>query len=155
MTLKSLSAAMQARRLQLTANIEPDLIRNLEPGLADRAFFALIENAVKYADEGGRVVVTLHTEASTKSMRRMSGADAADSATDPIVFTVENSGPGIASDDLPHIFERFYRADSARRGDGSSFGLGLSIVKETVTRLGGEIDAQSTPGERTRFTIRI
>jgi signal transduction histidine kinase len=131
------------------------MIRSLEPGLADKAFFALIENAVKYADEGGRVAVTLRTAEGARDGGDMSDAVRTDSAGDTVIFTVENSGPGIAQADLPHVFERFYRADSARRGDSSSFGLGLSIAREAILRLDGQIDAESVPGEYTRFSVRM
>jgi signal transduction histidine kinase len=141
--LQSLSAVMKARRLQVTENIEPDLIRTLESGLADRVFFALLENAAEYADEGGRVEVTLR---STGGLEGSKGG---------VLFAVENSGPGIATEDLPHVFERFYRADSARYGDGHSFGLGLSIAQEAAQRLGGKISVQSGTDELTRFTVRF
>jgi signal transduction histidine kinase len=139
-TLQSLRAVMEARRLQVTADIEPDLTRALELGLADKVFFALLENAAEYADEGGRVEVALRSTEGPKG---------------GVLFVVENSGPSIAETDLPHIFERFYRADSTRHGDGHSFGLGLSIAQEAVRRLGGEISVQSNAGEPTRFIVRF
>jgi signal transduction histidine kinase len=138
--LQSLRAAMDARRLQVAADIEPGLTRVLEPGLADKVFFALLENAAQYADEGGKVEVVLH------SMEGPKGG---------VLFVVENSGPGIAAADLPHVFERFYRVDRARYGDDHSFGLGLSIAQEAVRRLGGEISVQSGTDEPTRFTVRF
>jgi signal transduction histidine kinase len=135
--LQSLNAGIRARRLQVTVDIESDLIRVLEPGLVDKVLFALIENAVKYTDEGGWIEVVIRSSESA------------------VVLTVKNSGPGIAPNDLPHIFERFYRADRARFGDDNSFGLGLSIAKEAVRRLGGEINAQSSPGEFTQFSVKF
>jgi signal transduction histidine kinase len=144
---------MTSRRLQVTENIESGLTRVLEPGLADKVFFALLENAAEYADEGGRVEVTLR---STEESKESKGSKGLEGGT---LFVVENSGPGIAEADLPHIFERFYRADSARQGDGHSFGLGLSIAQEAARRLGGEISVQSSAGtdngELTRFTVRL
>jgi signal transduction histidine kinase len=135
--LRALETTMKARRLQVTVDIEPGLTRVLEPGLADKVFYALVENAAEYTDEGGEVEMSLRSEEGVA------------------VFTVKNSGPGIAAEDLPHIFERFYRADRVRRGDGKSFGLGLSIAQEVARRLGGEIDVQSSVGESTRFTVRL
>ena len=72
---------------------------------------------------------------------------------DGAVVEVADHGPGIAPDDLPHLFERFYKADPARAGQGS--GLGLAIAQENARLLGGKIEAWSEPGEGTRFTFRL
>jgi two-component system sensor histidine kinase MtrB len=66
---------------------------------------------------------------------------------------VEDHGPGIAPEHLPHLFERFYKADPARSGRGS--GLGLAIAQENARLLGGQIDVESEPGRGTRFTLRL
>ncbi len=72
---------------------------------------------------------------------------------DGAVVEVADQGPGIAPDDLPHLFERFYKADPARAGQGS--GLGLAIAQENARLLGGKIEVWSEPGEGTRFTFRL
>jgi two-component system sensor histidine kinase MtrB len=66
---------------------------------------------------------------------------------------VSDQGPGIPPDVLPHVFERFYKADPARAGGGS--GLGLAIALENARLLGGSIDASSTVGAGSRFTLRL
>jgi two-component system sensor histidine kinase MtrB len=66
---------------------------------------------------------------------------------------IADDGPGIPPEHLPHIFERFYKADEARSGGGT--GLGLAIARENARLLGGEIDVASAPGEGTRFTLRL
>jgi signal transduction histidine kinase len=66
---------------------------------------------------------------------------------------VSDRGRGIAREDLPHIFERFYKADRARAGPGS--GLGLAIARENARLLGGDVEAASEPGAGTRFTLRL
>jgi two-component system sensor histidine kinase MtrB len=66
---------------------------------------------------------------------------------------VSDRGPGIAREHLPHLFERFYKADPSRTGPGS--GLGLAIAWENARLLGGDIDVRSEPGEGTRFTLRL
>jgi signal transduction histidine kinase len=66
---------------------------------------------------------------------------------------VADQGPGIAPEHLPHLFERFYKADPARSGRGT--GLGLAIAQENAHLLGGEIDVWSKPGEGARFTLRL
>ena len=72
---------------------------------------------------------------------------------DGAVVEVVDQGPGIAPEDLPHLFERFYKADPARAGQGS--GLGLAIAQENARLLGGKIEVWSEPGEGTRFTFRL
>jgi len=70
-------------------------------------------------------------------------------------LTVSDTGIGIAEGDLPKIFERFYRADRARTGNGGGVGLGLAICHEIVRKHGGSIDVASTVGEGTSFTVRL
>jgi signal transduction histidine kinase len=96
-----------------------------------------VSNAVKYNRDGGRVDVTLTTE---RGARRLSVAD---------------TGIGIRQQDLPRVFERFYRVDSARSRATGGTGLGLSIVRHAVERHGGTVHVESTLGEGTTFTVSI
>ncbi len=96
----------------------------------------LLSNAVRYTPAGGTITLA---------------ADARDGA---VQLRVQDTGSGIAPDDLPHVFERFYRADAARQQDGSS-GLGLAIAKGIVEAHGGTIAVASTPGAGTTFTITL
>jgi two-component system OmpR family sensor kinase len=97
----------------------------------------LIANAIKYTPLGGEVVVGLGKE----GMRAR--------------LTVSDTGPGMPEEDLPHIFERFYRGEKARtrQRDGKGFGLGLSIAYWIVRNHGGTIEVSSANGERTTFTV--
>src|SRR5882672_2806601 len=99
----------------------------------------LIENAVKYTPRGGNVSVQL--AASDGEVR----------------LTVADSGIGIAPGDLPHVFDRFWRADSARTrtGERPGAGLGLAISKWIVEAHGGAIEVQSRPGRGTTFTVTL
>ncbi len=104
----------------------------------------LLENALKHAPtRGGRVVVKAELEADGR-----------------IRVSVEDNGSGISPKDLPHIFERFYRADKARggsggRGMGHSTGLGLSIVKHIIGAHGGTVGAESPSGRGARVWFRL
>ncbi len=99
----------------------------------------LITNAVKYTGQGGRI-----------------GIELTDRVTD-VSIVVRDSGIGIAPGDLPHIFERFWRADPARSrtGERPGTGLGLAITKWIAEAHGGSITVQSRPGRGTAFTVTI
>ncbi len=97
----------------------------------------LVSNAVKYNREGGRVDVALRTEGATR------------------VLTVSDTGIGIRQQDLPRIFERFYRVDTARSRATGGTGLGLSIVRHAVERHGGTVQVASSLGEGTTFTVTL
>jgi signal transduction histidine kinase len=97
----------------------------------------LLTNAIHYNREHGEVYVSTRAESGS------------------VVLRVSNTGPGIAQADLPHIFERFYRADKSRgRAEGRS-GLGLAICKAVVNAHGGAIDVSSGPGAGATFTVRL
>ncbi|MFN8534161.1 MAG: ATP-binding protein [Dehalococcoidia bacterium] len=95
----------------------------------------LLDNAVKYSQPGSRISIGLRQIASHAEL------------------TVNDQGVGIAADQLPHIFERFYRADRRAAQHGS--GLGLAIVKHLVEAHDGDVRAESTPGSGTTFTVRL
>ena len=91
----------------------------------------LLDNALKFTPKGGRIEVRL--------------------SSDPFSLSVANTGPGIPSADIPHVFKRFWRGDGSRSLPGN--GLGLAIVKAIVTSYGGSVKCESTPGEWTVFTV--
>jgi|WetSurMetagenome_2_1015567.scaffolds.fasta_scaffold87936_2 signal transduction histidine kinase len=118
----------------LLALADPTALRQVVP--------YLLTNAVTYTPAGGRVIVT--TAAS-----RHAGSDWA-------AFTIKDTGPGISSNDLPHIFERFYRGAEGRKVQPPGAGLGLAIAQEIVERLGGHITVENLPateGSGTAFTV--
>lgn len=106
-------------------------------GLIERVLENLIENALRYTPAGGRVELAL--------MPR----------DGQVVLAVSDSGAGIADEDLPHIFDRFFRADKNRTGDGASAGLGLAIVKSILALHGARIEVASRRGEGTRFYFAL
>ena len=116
--------------------IEPEVYARADESYYIRLLVNLLENAVYYGKENGMVKVTL-----AKNGKMIEGI-------------VEDNGIGISEEDLVHIWERFYRADSARSTDSHS-GLGLSMVKWIVEAHGGTIRAESRLGEGTRFIFEI
>jgi two-component system OmpR family sensor kinase len=96
----------------------------------------LLSNAIKYTPGNGAITLTLNKE------------------DDSAKLTIKDNGPGIPKEDLPHIFERFYRAEKSRtRSKSSGFGLGLSIAYWIVTAHGGRIEVESEEGMGTTFIV--
>jgi signal transduction histidine kinase len=95
----------------------------------------LVSNAIKYTPEGGHISVDVAME------------------NGQVVIKIEDDGIGISHDDLPHIFDPFYRADSPETEDIVGSGLGLSIVKTIVEKHGGRIWVDSELGEGTTFNV--
>ncbi|MEU2226048.1 HAMP domain-containing sensor histidine kinase [Streptomyces sp. NPDC018347] len=123
-------ARLRGPELSLTADLEPWFVR-AEPSALERAVVNILDNAVKFSPEGGTVEVRL--------------ADG--------VLTVRDHGPGIPEDELPHVFDRFWRSPGARALPGS--GLGLSIVARTVQQAGGEVTLARAEGGGTVATVRL
>jgi signal transduction histidine kinase len=98
---------------------------------------ALIDNALKYTPYEGLVTLSLTTD------------------NDDAVIKVSDTGIGILPEDLPHIFERFYRADRARSRDHGGTGLGLTIVQNILQEHEGNIEVESTPGRGSTFTLKL
>jgi CheY-like chemotaxis protein/AraC-like DNA-binding protein len=113
------------------------LMLRADPEQLEKVLLNLLSNAVKFTPRGGIIDVSVTRD----------GGSAA--------ILVRDSGVGISAADLPHIFDRFYQADSAttRRYEGT--GIGLALVKELVELHGGEIGVVSTPGQGTTFTVRL
>lgn len=112
------------------------------PVLLDRekitfALKQVIENAYKFSGETGTVAITLKFQ------------------EDTVMVTVQDTGTGIAKEDLPKIFEKFYQVDSARSGQIRGFGLGLYYAKEFVRLHGGSIRVESEPGQGTTVIVAI
>jgi signal transduction histidine kinase len=132
--------ALGARKRGYEMNIE------MESGLpsirGDRArieqvFMNILTNAVKYTPEGGRVDIT-------------------GGSSDGIVWVrISDTGIGIPPEDMPHVFDRFYRVDKARSRESGGTGLGLAIAHEIVARHGGDIKIESVQGEGTSVTVSL
>ena len=134
--LREMQVVARQKGVALEVQIEQPVQVVGDPDRLKQVFINLVGNAVKYTPKGGRVTLRLSEDDGWA------------------VCEVSDTGPGIPPEDLPHVFERFYRADKARsRGQG--FGLGLSIAYWIVKHHGGSIEAASRLGEGTTFTVRL
>ncbi len=106
-------------------------------GMIERVLTNLIENALRFTPSGGRVTVRLAAAAAG------------------IRVTVADTGAGIEPQDLPHVFERFYRADKSRGRSGGGAGLGLAIARQIVELHGGTLAVESAPGQGAAFTFDL
>jgi signal transduction histidine kinase len=117
----------------------------------EQALQNLAANAIRFAPRG--TVVKLSARRPPPGTEVRPGTEVA-AGTEVILLSVEDQGPGIPPEHLPHIFDRFYKADEARAGVSGGSGLGLSIVKAIVERLGGRLTVASRPG-RTVFEMTV
>lgn len=108
-----------------------------DPDRLSQVFANLVTNAVRYAPEGSAIVLKLNH------------------GKNFVTVSVSDSGPGIAPEDLPHIWERFYRADKSRSRHYGGSGLGLFITRNLVHAMGGDITVESLPGKGATFSFTI
>ncbi len=129
-------AEAKSQWLTLGETVPGSMIQG-DPLQLRQALRNLIGNAIKYTPEGGTVVVSLEEDATS------------------VKIHVKDTGYGIPADDLPHIFDRFYRVHNNGHDDIEGNGLGLAIVKSIAEQHGGDVTAQSEAGKGTCFTLRL
>jgi signal transduction histidine kinase len=115
----------------------PSVVRVVDPDKLSQAVINLLSNALKYTPPGGTVAVRV------------------DDGSSGIRISVADTGVGIAAEDLPRVFERFYRADNSRSRATGGAGIGLSIARAIVEAHGGTINAASEPGRGSEFVISL
>jgi len=130
------SAALERRALRIELDLPAVIGARADPDHLAQVLANLLQNAVRYTPEGGRIAVSA----------RRRDAD--------VLVSVTNSGPGIPADDLPHVFERFYRVEKSRDRATGGAGIGLAIVKTLIELGGGRVGAESSP-EQTRFWFSL
>lgn len=123
--------------VRLCARTDPGLTLAADPVRMRQVLGNLTSNALRHTPAGGTVTLT------------------ARQAGDMVVLTVQDTGSGIAADDLPHVFERFWRAEKSRSRRTGGSGLGLSIVRQFVEAHEGTVAVDSEPGKGCVFTIRL
>ena len=131
--------ARRERELEVVAQVAPGLPRaRADRVRLEQVLRNLAQNALRHTPPGGIIAF-----------------EAAMGPDGRIVVAVADTGLGIAPEDLPNVFERFYRGDSSRARETGGAGLGLALVRELVGAMGGEVAVESTPGRGSRFTVTL
>lgn len=135
--LLDLKPLADERQVTLRLTGETETVVHGNALLLARAFSNLIENGIRYNHPGGKVVITTYNDNACA------------------IVTVADTGSGIAPEDQPHIFDRFYRVERSRSRHLGGAGLGLSIVAHIVQLHGGQVQVESIPGVGSTFTVRL
>ncbi|MDN4067610.1 ATP-binding protein [Paenibacillus vini] len=133
---KTVKAQFKAKPIDLIIQEETPIVIRGDSGRLIQVFVNLLNNAYKYTSEGSIHIRIFET-------------------ADHVTVSMSDTGTGISSDELPHIFERFYRGDKSRNRRTGGAGIGLAIVKAIVEAHGGHIHAESEIDQGTRFTLHF
>jgi two-component system, NtrC family, sensor histidine kinase GlrK len=125
------------KEIKMSLEMQPVPQARANPERCGQIFTNLLSNAVKYTPKGGTICV--HVAPCSLGVR----------------VSIKDSGVGIAAEELPHVFKKFYRAKSAHRGSGGGTGIGLALVKALAEGMGGCISATSTVGEGSEFSVEF
>ena len=134
-TAGMLDPVADAARVTIREDLREDCVIRCTQDEVYQICFNLLENAIKYNVEGGHVYVSCARE------------------DDQVMIWVEDTGVGIPEEDLPKVFNRFYRVDKARSRAAGGTGLGLSIVRDTVRRHGGWVTVRRRSVQGSVFTV--
>ncbi|GHO80062.1 hypothetical protein KSD_78330 [Ktedonobacter sp. SOSP1-85] len=128
--------ARQINHIEMVSELAPELPPVMGDAMRlEQALHNLIHNALRHTPPGGMIAVAAYKE------------------EEWVVLQVKDTGEGIASEDIPHVWERFYQATHARNYARGGAGLGLALCKEWIEAMGGEINAESSPDEGSCFSI--
>ncbi|MBO4468199.1 MAG: HAMP domain-containing histidine kinase [Clostridia bacterium] len=108
---------------------------NADKDLIHRVVYNLVDNAIKFTDDGGKITFKLKFD------------------SNKLTFSISNTGKGISANDLPYVFERFYKSDRSRSANKNSTGLGLYMAKTIIKKHGGSISVKSKENELTTFSF--
>ena len=133
--MRMMDLVAKEKGVTLTCEAQAGCLAEATPDEIHQVIYNLTDNAVKYTGRGGTVQVSLRRQGSRALLQ------------------VEDNGPGIPEEDLPRVFQRFYRVDKARSRAAGGTGLGLSIVSDTVKRRGGRVEAANRPEGGAVFTV--
>ena len=139
--VESLHSLANSRNVMLRVETrEAGLVMDFDPERLLQIVYNLLSNAIKFTPDGGKVILKLSKIASAAA-----GAQA--------VIAVSDNGIGIAGEELPHIFNRYYQADNLEKSRTGGTGIGLALTRELVRALGGDIGVESEVGKGTTFTV--
>jgi len=136
-TAEQMRLLAEEKGILFRCNVEDNIYVEGDRSRLQQVVVNLVANAIKYTPEAGQVAVSVRREERTA------------------VLEVSDNGEGIPAHALPHVFERFYRADKARSRNSGGAGLGLAIVKAICTAHGAEIKVSSQEGHGSRFTVEL
>ena len=136
-TAEQMRLLAEEKGILFRSNVAADIYVEGDRSRLQQVIVNLIANAIKYTPEAGEVEVSVRGNGRTA------------------VLEVSDNGVGISAQALPHVFERFYRADKARSRNSGGAGLGLAIVKAICTAHGAEIKVSSQEGHGSRFTVEL
>ncbi|HWT03287.1 MAG TPA: ATP-binding protein [Pyrinomonadaceae bacterium] len=136
--LTAVARRAEERRVTLVNEVGPEAVVFADAGRLEQMLTNLVDNAIKFNREGGRVTVSHESTGGARDR-----------------VTVTDTGEGITPEHVKRIFERFYRVDRARSRELGGTGLGLAIVKHLARAHGGEVGVHSTPGEGSTFFIEL
>ncbi len=135
--LLSVEAIAFEKKIKLDYALVPDaeIVGNSEQ--LSQVVMILLDNAIKYTPENGEIKANL-----TRTQHHY-------------ILTITNTGEGISPEDLPYVFDRFYRGDKVRSRQSNSYGLGLAIAKTIIDQHGGKLICESVPGDKTTFSVKL
>lgn len=132
----SVEALVFERGLNFSSDIDEGILLKSDEGRIKQIIRILLDNALNYTNEEGTIELKLNNN------------------EDSVEFVLSNTGEGIPEEDISKVFDRFYRVNKARTGDGS-YGIGLSIASVLVGELGGKLEVESTENKITTFTFKL
>ena len=128
---------IEEKKLDISGLDNGPVFINGDENILFQILYNLIENAVKFTEEGGKIYISVYNE------------------NNFVYIKIKNSGKGISNQDIQKIFDRFYKTDTSRSNDITGIGLGLSIVKRLLNYNNGNITVVSIPNEHTEFTVTL
>jgi signal transduction histidine kinase len=155
--LETIRPRAEAEGIALQVDLPGDLLVDVDPQRIGQVLRNLLENALTHTPPGGEIAVAAHAACPEPSdaLSPVEGLSKGRGEGQWVEVSVRDTGSGIAAEDLPYVFERFYRADRSRSRASGGAGLGLAIARQLVEAHGGRIEVESEIGQGTQFTFTL